>query len=76
MARLYKDSKEREACEKVRVKWRGHRLTKKELAEIGECQLALVDAMMNSDAACGELEPLLPVALEPDIEEEPPIPLA
>lgn len=71
MVALYKDSKECETSEKARVKWRGHRLTKKQLAEIGECQLALVDAMMTSDAACADLEPLLPIAPEPGFAEEP-----
>ena len=71
MVALYKDSKECETSEKARVKWRGHRLTKKQLAEICECQLALVDAMMTSDAACADLEPLLPVAPEPAVAEEP-----
>lgn len=35
MLALYKDSKD--GNEKARVKWRGTKLTKKQLAEIGEC---------------------------------------
>lgn len=57
MLALYKDSKD--GTEKARVKWRGNRLTKKQLAEIGECQLALIDTMMKNDIAIPDLQPLL-----------------
>ena len=56
MLALYKDSKD--GTDKSRIKWRGNRLTKKQLAEIGECQLALIDTMMKNEVPVSDLQPL------------------
>ena len=56
--------------EKARTKWRGTRHTKKYLAEIGECQLALYKAMMKNEAEAPLLDP------QPYMQQKPQPPIS